>query len=207
MPYAQFTLFYFDTSTQDAMLAGLIPRLDTMAKEISGTIRGRLTQVAENRMVLHWVYENKEAADRSSGIHESITEFITEQPLIREGEIIWDFHGDGQSLTNEIGHYAKEIISQGYVVHHATDIDPSKCDALISYLDGTRKQLRRVSGLIRLRVARIAKDRVVATAIYDNKASSDAGQENAVPILAGGSEFVTGNVVFLEGNLIWSSSN
>ena len=211
MPYARFTLFYFDTGEKDAMLAGLIPQLDAMAKEVSGAIRERLTQVAENRMVVHSVYENKEAADaaadRANGIRDSIAEFMTEQPMIREGEIIWDFHGDDQSLTTEIGHYAKEIISPGYVTHRATDIDPSKYDALIPYLDRRREQFRRVSGLTRLRVARIAGDRVVATAIYDNKASSDAGQENAKGILAGGSEFFTGNVVFLEGYLIWSSSN
>jgi len=40
--------------------------------------------------------------------------------------------------------------------------------------------------------------------IYDSKASSDAAQENAAAVMAGGSEFFTGNAVLLEGDLVWS---
>ena len=71
-------------------------------------------------------------------------------------------------------------------------------------MESVRDQYRGVSGLIRLRIARIAEDRVVAIALYDSKASSDKAQENAKAIMLGGSEFFTGNVVFLEGNLVWS---
>jgi hypothetical protein len=33
---------------------------------------------------------------------------------------------------------------------------------------------------------------------------SDAAQENAAAVMAGGSEFFTGNVVLLQGDLVWS---
>jgi hypothetical protein len=37
-----------------------------------------------------------------------------------------------------------------------------------------------------------------------SKASSDAAQENAAAVMAGGSEFFTGNAVLLQGDLVWS---
>ena len=64
-----------------------------MVKEVAGAVQGRLVQVAENRMVVHATYENKEASDaaseRASGVRDSMSEFVTEAPIIREGELVW----------------------------------------------------------------------------------------------------------------------
>ena len=73
----------------------------------------------------------------------------------------------------------------------------------MAYMDSKKEQFRGISGLLRLRIARIAEDRLVAATIYDSKSSSDAAQENAAAVMAGGSEFFTGNVVFLQGDLLW----
>tara|TARA_Y100001001_G_scaffold119995_1_gene117993 strand:+ start:151 stop:771 length:621 start_codon:yes stop_codon:yes gene_type:complete len=201
MVYGRWTIFYFDASKKDAMLSHLTSQLDKMAKEVTGAVQGRLVQVAENRMVVHATYENKEAADaaaeRASGVRASMAEFVTEAPIIREGELVWGVDPEGQAPGSPTP-------TASYMTFRATDIDSSKYDSLMAYMDSKKEQFRGISGLLRLRIARIAENRLVAATIYDDKASSDAAQENAAAVMVGGSEFFTGNVVFLQGDLMWS---
>ena len=201
MVYGRWTIFYFDASKKNAMLSHLTPQLDTATKEVTGAVQGRLVQVAENRMVVHAMYENKEAAEaaaeRASGVRASMAEFVTEAPIIREGELVWGVDPEGQAPGSPTP-------AASYMTFRATDIDSSKYDALIAYMDSKKEQFRDLSGLLRLRIGRIAENRIVAAAIYDSKSSSDGAQENAAAVMAGGSEFFTGNVVLLQGNLVWS---
>ena len=201
MVYGRWTIFYFDTSKKDAMLSHLTSQLDTMVKEVAGAVQGRLVQVAENRMVVHATYENKEASDaaseRASGVRDSMSEFVTEAPIIREGELVWGVDPGGQAPGSPTP-------AASYMTFRATDIDSSKYDSLMAYMDGKKEQFRGISGLLRLRIARIAENRLSAAAIYDSKTSSDAAQDNAAAVMAGGSEFFTGNVVLLQGDLVWS---
>ena len=201
MVYGRWTIFYFDASKKDAMLSHLTSQLDTMTNEVTGAVQGRLVQVAENRMVVHATYENKEAADaaaeRASGVRASMAEFMTEAPNIREGELVWGVDPEGQAPGSPTP-------TASYMTFRATDIDSSKYDPLMAYMDGKKEQFRGISGLLRLRIARIAENRLVAATIYDDKTSSDAAQENAAAVMVGGSEFFTGNVVFLQGDLMWS---
>ena len=201
MVYGRWTIFYFDASKKDAMLSHLTSQLNTMTKEVTGAVQGRLVQIAENRMFVHAMYENKEAADaaaeRASGVRASMAEFVTEAPIIREGELVWGVDVEGQAPGSSTP-------AASYMTFRATDIDSSKYDSLMAYMDSTKEQFRDLSGLLRLRIGRIAENRIVAAAIYDSKASSDAAQENAAAVMAGGSEFFTGNVVLLQGNLVWS---
>ena len=200
MVYGRWTIFYFDASKKDAMLSHLTSQLDKMTNEVTGAVQGRLVQIAENRMVVHATYENKAAADaaaeRASGIRASMGEFVTEPPIIREGELVWGVDPEGQAPRSPTP-------AASYMTFRATDIDSSKYDALIAYMDSKKEQFRGISGLLRLRIARIAENRLVAATIYDSKASSDAAQENAAAVMAGGSEFFTGNVVLLQGDLLW----
>ena len=201
MVYGRWTIFYFDASKKDTMLSHLTSQLNTMTKEVTGAVQGRLVQVAENRMVVHAMYENKEAADaaaeRASGVRASMAEFVTEAPIIREGELVWGVDVEGQAPGSPTP-------AASYMTFRATDIDSSKYDSLMAYMDSTKEQFRDLSGLLRLGIGRIAENRIVAAAIYDSKASSDAAQENAAAVMAGGSEFFTGNVVLLQGDLVWS---
>ena len=201
MVYGRWTIFYFAASKKDTMLSHLTSQLNTMTKEVTGAVQGRLVQVAENRMVVHAMYENKEAADaaaeRASGVRASMAEFVTEAPIIREGELVWGVDVEGQAPGSPTP-------AASYMTFRATDIDSSKYDSLMAYMDSTKEQFRDLSGLLRLGIGRIAENRIVAAAIYDSKASSDAAQENAAAVMVGGSEFFTGNVVFLQGDLMWS---
>jgi len=208
MVYGRWTIFYFDASKKDAMLSHLTSQLDKMTNEVTGAVQGRLVQVAENRMVVHATYENKEAADaaaeRASGIRASMGEFVAETPIIREGELVWGVDPEGQAPGSPTPAFLTVLQAASYMTFRATDIDSSKYDSLMAYMDSKKEQFRGISGLLRLRIARIAEDRLVAATIYDSKASSDAAQENAAAVMAGGSEFFTGNVVLLQGDLVWN---
>ena len=129
---------------------------------------------------------NLENAKASLG---RMAEFMTEDPFVQEGEVIWGFDGD-QSLT------------PGYMRHVFVNFDPAKYDALMSYFDTTTEPFRVVLGLIRVRLARILENRMVSVAVYDNKSSADAGQENLKSIMAGMTEFVTGDYNVREGEIV-----
>jgi hypothetical protein len=122
---------------------------------------------------------------------------VTDAPIIREGELVWGVDPEGQAPGSPTP-------TASYATFRATDIDSSKYDSLMAYMDSKKAQFRGISGLLRLRIARIAEDRIVAATLYDSKASSDAAQENAAAVMAGGSEFFIGNVVLLQGDLVWS---
>ena len=129
---------------------------------------------------------NAEKAKTTLG---TMAEFMTEEPFVREGEVIWGFDGD-QSLV------------PGYVRHVFVDIDPAKYDALLSFFDTTTEKFSGVPGLRSVRLARILPNRISSMAVYDNKASADAGQENLRSIMGGMAEFVTGDYNIREGEEI-----
>ena len=96
-----------------------------------------------------------------------MAEFVTETPIIREGELVWGSDPVGQPP-------GLPTPTASYATFRATDIDSSKYDSLMAYMDSTKEQFRGISGLLRLRIGRIAENRIVAVAIYDSKASPDA---------------------------------
>ena len=189
MPYGRITRVIFDPSKYDAMM--------TIAKSIdfsgwSGLRLLTVTRVAEDTVLVTAGYENKAAADanveNAKASLGKMAEFMTEEPFVREGEVVWGVDGD-QSLT------------PGYVRHVFVDFDPAKYDAMMSYFDTTTERFRGVAGLIRVRILRILENRTAAVAVYDNKASADAGQENMRAIMAGIAEFVTGDYNIREGEV------
>ena len=189
MPYGRITRVIFDPSKYDAMM--------TIAKSIdfsgwSGLRLLTVTRVAEDTVLVTAGYENKAAADanveNAKASLGKMAEFMTEEPFVREGEVVWGVDGD-QSLT------------PGYMRHVFVDFDPAKYDAMISYFDTTTERSRGVAGLIRVRLSRILENRMVTVGVYDNKASADAGQENMRAIMAGIAEFVTGDYNIREGEV------
>ena len=189
MPYGRITRVIFDPSKYDAMMA--------VAKSIdfsgwSGLRLLTVTRVAEDTVLVTAGYENKAAADANVENAKTslgkMAEFMTEEPFVREGEVVWGFDGD-QSLT------------PGYVRHVFFDFDPAKYDALMSYFDTTTERSRSVAGLIRVRLSRILENRMVTVGVYDNKAAAVAGQENMRAIMAGIAEFVTGDYNLREGEV------
>tara|TARA_Y100000780_G_C13593933_1_gene381811 strand:+ start:232 stop:768 length:537 start_codon:yes stop_codon:yes gene_type:complete len=152
-----------------------------------------VTRVAEDTVLVTAGYENKAAADanveNAKASLGKMAELMTEEPFVREGEVVWGFDGD-QSLT------------PGYVRHVFVDFDQAKYDAMMSYFDTTTERFRGVAGLIRVRLSRILENRMVTVGVYDNKASADAGQENMRAIMAGIAEFVTGDYNIREGEVV-----
>ena len=189
MPYARITRVIFDPSKYDAMMA-IAESIDFSGW--SGLRLLTVTRVAEDTVLVTAGYENKAAADanveNAKASLGKMAEFMTEEPFVREGEVVWGVDGD-QSLT------------PGYVRHVFVDFDPAKYDAMISYFDTTTERSRGVAGLIRFRLSRILENRMVAVGVYDNKASADAGQENMRAIMAGIAEFVTGDYNIREGEV------
>ena len=78
---------------------------------------------AEDRLVATAEYGGKAAADANLENAKAslgrMAEFMTEDPFVQEGEVIWGFDGD-QSLT------------PGYMRHVFINFDPAKYDALMS---------------------------------------------------------------------------
>ena len=190
MPYGRITRVVFDPSRYDEMMA--------VAKNIdfsdwSGLRVLSVTRVAENVLGVVAGYNDKAAADanvdKAKSTLGTMAEFMTEEPFVREGEVIWGFDGD-QSLV------------PGYIRHAFVDIDPAKYNALLSYFDTTTEKFNGVIGLRSVLLARILENRISSMAVYDNKTSSDAGQENMRNIMAGMAEFVTGDYNVREGEEI-----
>ena len=190
MPYGRITRVVFDPSRYDEMMA--------VAKNIdfsdwSGLRVLSVTRVAENVLGVVAGYNDKAAADanvdKAKSTLGTMAEFMTEEPFVREGEVIWGFDGD-QSLV------------PGYIRHAFVDIDPAKYDALLSYFDTTTEKFNGVPGLRSVRLGRILENRIYSMAVYDNKTSADAGQENMRNIMTGMAEFVTGDYNVREGEEI-----
>ena len=87
-------------------------------------------------MIVTAAYEDKAAADtnleNAKASLGKMAEFMTEEPFVREGEIVCVVDGD-QSVT------------PGYVRFVFGDFDPSKYDAFISYIDGVGERFRGIS--------------------------------------------------------------
>ena len=190
MPFGRITRVTFDPSRYDDMMA--------VAKNIdfsgwSGLRALNVTRIAEDRLGIAAGYNDKAAADanaeKARAALGTMAEFMTEAPFVREGEIFWGFEGD-QSLV------------PGYARHVFVDIDPEKYDALLSFFDTTTEKFNGVPGLRSVRLARILENRISSMAVYDNKASADAGQENLRAIMGGMAEFVTGDYNVREGEEI-----
>ena len=131
----------------------------------------------QKTVIVTAAYEDKAAADanleNAKASLGKMTEFMTEEPFVREGETVCGVDGD-QSMT------------PGYVRFVFRDFDPSKYDAFISYIDGGGERFRGISGLRSVRLARILENRLASVAFFDSKASADAAQDSLAALLAGG---------------------
>ena len=96
--------------------------------------------------------------------------------------------------------------SVGYMRFTRAIFDPSNYDAMMLSLYGQLEKLfKDISGLYRLRVARIADDRMLAAAAaYIDKSAADAARDTAQAALAGMAEYMTEPPFVREGDLVWS---
>jgi hypothetical protein len=171
----------------------------------------RVVRIAEDRFLTTGGYNDKESADanadKASAVFGKMASLMTSTPVVREGEIVWAFDGD-QSLT------------AGYVRHVIFTYDPEQYEAMMSYVETTTERFRGVSGLQRVRLVQCIEPnktpRMFSSAVFDNKISADAGQENMRAIMSGMDGFIIDdptvpgvsqfekNISVREGEVIWS---
>jgi len=95
-----------------------------------------------------------------------------------------------------------------YVRHNLLTFDPEKRDAIMSVLNTGLDRVNEIPGLRAVRVhfdtAQGADNRLVITGFYDDKQAAEAAQERVKADLSTLSEFVVGEPIVREGEIIWS---
>jgi len=95
-----------------------------------------------------------------------------------------------------------------YVRHNLMTFDPEKRDAMMSVLNTGLDRVNEIPGLRAVRVhfdtAQGADNRLVITGFYDDKQAAEAAQERVKADLSTLSEFVVGEPIVREGEIIWS---
>ena len=191
----RFTSFDFDQSRYDSMLSDIEAIDKETLDGISGLARVRFVRTSDDHMMVMSTYESMEELEAANATHASIfrdfDKYITGEPIIRSGEVIEAVDGPAPSA--------------GYVRFTRAIFDPSNYDAMMSSLDGQLEKLfKDIAGLYRLRVARIAEDRMLAAAAYTDKNAAEAARDTAQAALAGMAEYMTAPPFVREGDLVWS---
>ena len=93
MTYMRFTAFYFDPAKYDDLMS-LMNSLNDRFKDIAGLMAGRAARVNENRIMVAAAYNDKASADAADQelrgeLMSRFAAFMTEEPIIREGDVVW----------------------------------------------------------------------------------------------------------------------
>ena len=191
----RFTSFDFDESRYDSMLADFKAIQKEVLDGIAGLARTRIVRTADDHLMAMSTYESMEELEAANAAHASIfsdfAKYIIGEPVIRSGEIVEAVDGPAPGV--------------GYMRFTRAIFDPSNYDAMMSSLDGQLEKLfNDISGLYRLRVVRIADDRMLAAAAYTDKSAADAARDTAQAALSGMAEYMTEPPFVREGDLVWS---
>jgi len=191
----RFTSFDFDQSKYDSLLSDVEGIDNNTLNGLSGLIAVRAVKTSENHMMVMSAYESMEALNAASATHAQVfadfAKYMIGEPVIRSGEIIEAVDGPAPGV--------------GYIRFTRAIFDPSNYDAMMSSLDGQLEKLfKEISGLYRLRVVRIADDRMLAAAAYTDKSAADAARDTAQAALSGMAEYMTEPPFVREGDLVWS---
>ena len=191
----RFTSFDFDQSRYDSMLSDFEAIQKGVLDGIAGLARTRIVRTADDHLMGMSTYESMEELEAANAAHASIfsdfAKYIIGEPVIRSGEIIEAVDGPAPGV--------------GYMRFTRAIFDPSNYDAMMSSLDGQLEKLfNDISGLYRLRVVRIADERMLAAAAYTDKSAADAARDTAQAALSGMAEYMTEPPFVREGDLVWS---
>ena len=191
----RFTSFDFDHSRYDSMLSDFEAIQKEVLDGIAGLARTRIVRTADDHLMGMSTYESMEELEAANAAHASIfsdfAKYITGEPIIRSGELIEAVDGPALGV--------------GYMRFTRAIFDPTNYDAMMSSLDGQLEKLfKDISGLYRLRVVRIADDRMLAAAAYTDKSAADAARDTAQAALSGMAEYMTEPPFVREGDLVWS---
>ena len=191
----RFTSFDFDQSRYDSMLSDFEAIQKGVLDGIAGLARTRIVRTAPDHLMGMSTYESMEELEAANAAHASIfsdfAKYIVGEPIIRSGEVIEAVDGPAPGV--------------GYMRFTRAIFDPSRYDAMMSSLDGQLEKLfNDISGLYRLRVVRIADERMLAAAAYTDKSAADAARDTAQAALSGMAEYMTEPPFVREGDLVWS---
>ena len=191
----RFTSFDFDQSRYDSMLSDIEAIEKQTLDGILELARVHFVRTSDDHKMVMSAYESMEELETANAAHASIfgdfAKYMTGEPIIRSGEIIEAVDGPAPSV--------------GYMRFTRAIFDPSKYDAMMSALDGQLEKLfKDIPGLYRLRIVKIAEDRMLAAAAYTDKSAADAARDTAQAALAGMAEYMTAQPFVREGDRVWS---
>ena len=191
----RFTAFDFNSTKYDAMMSSFDNARDRV-KNIPDLLNVRVVRTLENRMMVMSGYRSKDALNAATEAHSSIfadfAQYIAGEPLVRTGERIARIFGEVP--MNEIK----------YMRFVRALIDPTKYDAIMSYLNGgVLESFKDIAGLSRVIISRTTENRILSATGYIDKTSADAAAETMQNALAGMAEYVTEPPLIREGELVW----
>ena len=191
----RFTAFDFDTTKYDAMMSSFDTVRDRL-KDIPDLLNVRVVRTLENRMMVMSGYRSRDALDAATEAHGSIfadfAQYMVGEPLVRAGERV--ARVIGEVPMNEFK----------YMRFVSAVIDPTKYDAIMSYLNGgVLESFKDIAGLSRVIISRTTENRILSATGYIDKTSADAAVETMQKALAGIAEYVTEPLLIREGELVW----
>ena len=191
----RFTAFDFDTTKYDAMMSSFDNARDRV-KNIPDLLNVRVVRTLENRMMVMSGYRSRDALDAATEAHGSIfadfAQYMVGEPLVRAGERV--ARVIGEVPMNEFK----------YMRFVSAVIDPTKYDAIMSYLNGgVLESFKDIAGLSRVIISRTTENRILSATGYIDKTSADAAAETMQNALAGIAEYVTEPPLIREGELVW----
>ena len=191
----RFTAFDFDPAKYESMMSSF-ETVRAQLKDIPDLLNVRVVRTLENRMMVMSGYRSKGALEAATDTHSSIfsdfARYTVGQPLVRSGERVARIFGEVPMNEFKYMRFVRAII------------DPSKYDAVMSYLDGgVLENLKDIPGLSRVIITRIGEDRMLSASGYIDKTSADAAADKVQHVLSGISEYLTEPPLIREGELVW----
>ena len=197
-----------------------MPHLTTQLDSFQSTselIGLRVVDAADNQIIVTAVYEDKQSADsdlkKASGVRDSASEFVTEEPIVREGEVAWRYLAEGVEGRPAI---------PGYALHIAVAYDPSKFQGMLVYMDSQTDIYKSINGLRRILVTPVSgsenhprlKDqignldhRMIVTVGYDSRAQSESARGKVNTFWESMVAFLTDEPRILEGDFVYGYSH
>ena len=191
----RFTAFDFDPTKYDAMISSFDTAKDRI-KDIPDLLNVRVVRTLENRMMVMSGYRSSDALDAATGAYSSIfagfAQYIVGEPLVRAGE----------RVARVIGEVPNNDIK--YMRFVRVVIDPTKYDAMMSYLNGgVLESFKDIAGLSRVIITRNSEDHIFSAAGSIDKTSADAAAGTMQNAVAGMAEYITEEPLIREGELVW----
>ena len=191
----RFTAFDFDPTKYDAMMSSFDSVNDRL-ENIPDLLNVRVVRTLENRMMVMSGYRSKDALNAATDAHSSIfadfAQYIVGEPLVRAGERVARIFGEVPMNDFKYMRFVRVVI------------DPTKYDAMMSYLNGgVLDSFKDIPGLSRVIITRNSEDHIFSATGYIDKTSADAAAETMQNAVAGLAEYVTEPPLIREGELVW----